>query len=144
MHLVNDTTFFNLNLGQNIINLTNTSDSVDTEYSENPNNLSFISKSYNFPDQEKGSSEKELQSKNESAALLIKNENLENSENKKILKKNFEIEEKNENQNLQKTSSATNKLKHYGNIMPLIFNKQGEPIMVIGPHCKINLINFLI
>ena len=93
MHLANDTTFFNLNLGQNIINLTNT-DSLDTEYSENPNSLSFTSKSYNFPDQEKGLSEKELQGKNESASLLIKNQNSENLGSKKKLKKILKSQKK--------------------------------------------------
>lgn len=130
MHLGNDNTFFNLNLGENIINLSNTADSLDTDYSENPSNITFITKSLNIPDQEKGLIEREpLNSKNESASLLLNKNISDQAEEKKDPKNNFEIETE---------SKPTLKLKHYGNIMPLLFNKEGEPILVIGPHCKIN------
>jgi len=123
------------------MNLTNSPELADIDYSENQNTLTFHSSksTVNIPDQEKGLIEKELQNKNESAALLQKKENYSENEESKKLKFNFEIDEKkgNEYQNKQKSSM---KLKHYGNIIPLIFNEEGEAILVIGPHCKNKLL----
>jgi len=141
MHLEGaNTSLFNLNLDQNIMNLTNSPELLDTENSENQNTLTFhcSKSSVDLPDQEKGLIEKEMHNKNESAALLQKKENYSERESKK-LKLNLEIEEKNENENQNKQKSSM-KLKHFGNIIPLIFNKEGEAILVIGPHCKNKLL----
>ena len=49
-----------------------------------------------------------------------------------------EINNPNNNFDIENNSKNTAiKLKHYGNTFPLYFNKEGEPILVIGPHCKI-------
>jgi len=40
------------------------------------------------------------------------------------------------NETKENNNIPLQKLKHYGNNFPLLFNKYGEPIIVIGPHCK--------
>ena len=61
--------------------------------------------------------------KNESTSLITET-------SKNIEKVNFEIEKPKNNK----------KLKHYGRTIPLYF-RNGDPIVVIGPHCiLINLI----
>lgn len=113
------------NLGENIINLNYSTNLFDTENSSNSTNITYESKNIVILDQEKGL-EKEALIEKEST-LLIK-ENI--SKDIKDQNKNLEIENNfNKNSNLR--------LKHYGNTYPFYFNKEGEPLLVIGPHCKI-------
>jgi len=94
--------------------------------------LIFDLNPYNAPigvqDQEKGFIiEKDFPTinKNESTFLISEeiNHSVFNSQNEK--------ENKISNKNVIK------KLKHYGNTVPILFDKQGEVLIVIGPHCKI-------
>jgi len=125
MRLGDENPFFTLNPGINIINLDNSSNQFDTDYSYHHIDITLTSKMQNLKDQEKGF-DKEAFNKNESALLI--DENISKSNNINI--KNFEIEKKSINIGL--------KLKHYGNTIPLYFNKEGDPLIVIGPHCNIN------
>jgi len=54
--------------------------------------------------------------------LLLRKEKIQIENNKKQ-KNNFVLE----------IQQSPMRLKHYGNIMPVIFNNKGEPILVIDP-----------
>lgn len=57
--------------------------------------------------------------------------NTNKSEGNLFIKENTNL--KSENIDIDKDIK---RLKHYGNNYPLLFNKYGEPIIVIGPHCN--------
>jgi hypothetical protein len=61
--------------------------------------------------------------------LLLRKEKIQIEEENKKQKNNLDLE----------IQQSPMKLKHYGTIMHVIFNNKGEPILEIGPHCKINL-----
>jgi hypothetical protein len=94
--------------------------------SYNSTNYTSENKNIVILDQEKGLEKEELIEK-ESTLLIKENISKDKKEQDNILEK----------ENISNKSLI--KLKHYGNTIPLYFNKYGEPLIVIGPHCKINL-----
>ncbi len=114
MNSKEENSFYTLTTNDSILNLNN--------YDGIPLKSSLESK-INPSEFEKGLEKETL--KNESTLLI----NDDNSKGKNI--NNLEVE----NNKINKTIF---RLKHYGNTHPLYFDKNGEPLITIGPHCKIN------
>lgn len=114
---INDS-FYSYNPGHNIISLETNDISFSSPISYEENSIKNI--------QEKGlMKEKDcLTDKNESLFFIKENTN------------NLEFNNLNIQEDEIINNKTTNKLKHYGNTIPLLFNKEGEALIVIGPHCN--------
>lgn len=128
MHNLMNNSVFSINPVENLYVSTDFSDLSDVKKDEENSITSNSLKnciSTTVVDQEKGLERDKDISKNESTLLINKDITYE----KKEKFKNLEVENK-------QTINPYIRLKHYGNTFPMFFNKSGEPIIVIGPHCK--------
>jgi len=73
----------------------------------------------------------EQETKKSKFVINNSNNQFEYNENKNLNFTKKEYENNNDN------NYNYNNIKNYGNTFPLLFNKDGEPMIVIGPHCKI-------